>query len=170
MAAVAECDELGAGVGDTGGRQMSDVNAGQRSSRAPQHAAERSPVSGWAGWVVFAGVAMIMVGVFQVIEGLVALLQRAFYLVVTGHMVVHVSYTAWGWVHIIVGGLLILIGFGVIAGLMVARVLGIALAVVSAIVNLAFIPAYPVWGVLVIALDVVVIYALAVHGHEVTYE
>jgi hypothetical protein len=63
----------------------------------------------------------------------------------------------------------VLVGFGVMTGAMVARVLGIAFAVISAIVNLAFIAAYPVWAVIIIALDVLVIYALAVHGREMKY-
>jgi len=57
----------------------------------------------------------------------------------------------------------------VMAGAMWARVLGIAFAVISAIINLAFMAAYPVWGIIIIALDVVVIYALAVHGREMKY-
>jgi hypothetical protein len=60
----------------------------------------------------------------------------------------------------------LLTGFGVLAGLLWARVIGIALAVLSAIVNLAFLAAYPVWGVILIALDIVVSYALAMHGRE----
>jgi hypothetical protein len=92
--------------------------------------------------------------------------QRGFYVATTSHLIVHVSYATWGWVHFCIGVLIVLTGFGVMAGATWARILGIAFAVISAIVNLAFLPAYPVWGVLIIALDVVVIYALAVHGRE----
>jgi hypothetical protein len=65
------------------------------------------------------------------------------------------------------GVLFVLVGFGVLAGQTWARVIGIALAVISAVINLAFIAAYPVWGVILIALDIVIIYALAMHGREV---
>jgi hypothetical protein len=79
---------------------------------------------------------------------------------------VHIDYAAWGWVHLAIGVVFLLAGFGVLAGLLWARVAGIALAVVSALVNLAFLAAYPVWGAILIALDIVVIYALAMHGRE----
>ena len=69
--------------------------------------------------------------------------------------------------HLALGALFILVGFGVLVGQTWARVVGIALAVISAVINLAFLAAYPVWGVILIALDVVVIYALAMHGGEV---
>jgi hypothetical protein len=146
---------------------MSDTHASQPAgSRTAQHVADRPQPTGWVGWVIFAGVAMIVLGAFQVIEGLVAVFQRGFYVATTSHLIVHVGYATWGWVHFCIGVLIVLTGFGVMAGATWARILGIAFAVISAIVNLAFLPAYPVWGVLIIALDVVVIYALAVHGRE----
>jgi hypothetical protein len=66
----------------------------------------------------------------------------------------------------VIGVLFVLVGFGVLVGQTWARVIGIALAVISAIINLAFIAAYPFWGIILIALDIVVIYALATHGRE----
>jgi hypothetical protein len=123
-------------------------------------------VTGWAGWVVFAGIMLIMLGAFQVIEGLVALFDEGYYLVAPSGLVLSVDYNTWGWVHLIIGILAIATGAGLIAGKMVARVVGIVLAVFSAILNLAFIPAYPVWSTVVIAVDVIVIYAIVVHGRE----
>ena len=122
--------------------------------------------SGWVGWVIFASVVMITLGLFHIIDGLVAIFEKGYYLVTSSHLMVHIDYAAWGWVHLAIGVLFLLTGFGVLAGLLWARVIGIALAVVSAIVNLAFLAAYPVWGVILIALDIVVIYALAMHGRE----
>jgi hypothetical protein len=149
---------------------MSDTHASQpQSSGGPAHTADRTRATGWVGWIIFAGVTMIVLGAFQVIEGLVAVFQRSYYLVTTGHLLVHVSYATWGWTHFGIGVALVLVGFGVMAAQMWARVLGIALAVISAIVNLAFISAYPVWGIIIIALDIVIIYALAVHGREMKY-
>jgi hypothetical protein len=122
--------------------------------------------TGWVGWVIFGGIVMIMLGLFHIIDGLVAIFEKGYYLVTSSQLVVHVDYLAWGWVHLAIGVVFLLTGFGVLAGLLWARVAGIALAVVSALVNLAFLAAYPVWGVILIALDIVVIYALAVHGRE----
>jgi hypothetical protein len=123
--------------------------------------------SGWVGWVVFAGVVMIIEGAFHIIDGLVALFERGYYAVTSSHLALHVGYLGWGWAHMALGALFVLVGFGVLAGQTWARVIGIALAVISAVVNLAFIAAYPVWGVVLIALDIVIIYALAMHGGEV---
>jgi hypothetical protein len=125
-----------------------------------------SDVSGWAGWVVFAGIMLIMLGAFQLIEGLVALFDEGYYLVAPSGLILQVDYTAWGWVHLIVGILAIATGLGLIAGNMAARVVGIVLAVFSAILNLVFLAAYPVWSTIVIAVDVIVIYAIVVHGRE----
>jgi hypothetical protein len=122
--------------------------------------------SGWVGWVIFACVVMITLGLFHIIDGLVAIFEKGYYLVTGSHLMVHVDYAAWGWVHLVIGVVFVLTGFGVLAGMIWARVIGIAMAVISALVNLAFLAAYPLWGVILIALDIVVIYALAMHGRE----
>jgi len=109
---------------------------------------------------------LIMLGAFQVIEVLVALFDEGYYLVAPSGLVLSVDYNTWGWVHLIIGILAIATGAGLIAGNMVARVAGIVLAVFSAILNLAFIPAYPVWSTIVVAVDVIVIYAIVVSGQE----
>jgi hypothetical protein len=120
----------------------------------------------WAGWVVFGGVMLIMLGAFQVIQGLVALFDDGFYLVAQGGLVVDVDYNTWGWIHTIIGIVAILTGIGLLAGNMAARIVGVGIAFLSALVNLAFLSAYPVWSTIMITLDVIVIYAIIVHGRE----
>jgi hypothetical protein len=120
----------------------------------------------WTGWVVFASFMMIMVGSFQVIEGLVALFDDGFYRVTEGGLVVNVDYNVWGWTHLLLGVLLIATGVGVLAGNILARTVAVALAGLSALVNMLFIEAYPIWSILIITVDVLVIYALIVHGRE----
>ena len=120
----------------------------------------------WAGWVVFGGVMLIMLGSFQIIEGLVALFDDGFYLVRSNGLVVDVNYNTWGWIHTIIGVVGVLAGLGLLVGNMAARIAGVVVAVLSAIVNLAFISAYPVWSAIVIAIDVIVIFAIVVHGRE----
>ena len=122
--------------------------------------------TGWVGWLFFAGVIMILVGIFQAIAGLVALFNSSYFLVPSADLVVAVNYTGWGWVHLIAGILLLLAGFGVLTGQTWARVVGVVLAGISALLNIAFLAAYPLWSVVVIALDVIIIYALCVHGRE----
>jgi hypothetical protein len=121
----------------------------------------------WAGWVVFAGVMLIMLGTFQIIQGLVALFDDGFYLVNSNGLVVDVDYNTWGWVHTGIGLIAVLAGLGLLAGNMAARVVGIGIAFLSALVNLAFLSAYPVWSTIMITVDVIVIYAIIVHGREV---
>lgn len=123
-------------------------------------------VTGWVGWVFFAGIVMFTAGLFNAIEGLVALFNRGYYAALGSHLVVHVDYAVWGWTLLLFGLVMIFAGFGVMAGQTWARVVGVIVAVINAVVNLAFVGAYPVWTVLTIALDVIVIYALVVHGRE----
>ena len=120
----------------------------------------------WAGWVVFGGVMLIMLGTFQVVQGLVALFDDGFYLVGSNGLVVDIDYNTWGWIHIVIGVVGVLTGVGLLAGNMAARVVGVGVAFLSALVNLAFISAYPVWSTILITLDVIVIYAIIVHGRE----
>ena len=122
--------------------------------------------TGWTGWVVFASFMLIMVGSFQAIEGLVALFDDGYYQVTESGLVVNVDYTVWGWTHLLLGALLIVCGIGVLAGNIVARTVAVLLAGLSALVSLVFIEAYPIWSVLIITIDVLVIYALVVHGRE----
>jgi hypothetical protein len=120
----------------------------------------------WAGWVVFAGVMLIMLGTFQIIQGLVALFDDGFYLVRSNGLVVDVDYNTWGWIHTIIGVIAVLAGLGLLAGNMAARVVAVAIAFLSALVNLAFISAYPLWSTIMITIDVIVIFAIVVHGRE----
>ena len=109
---------------------------------------------------------MIMLGAFQAIEGLVAIFDDGFYRVTESGLVVTVDYTVWGWAHLLLGALIIASGVGVLAGNVVARAVGILLAALSALANLVFIEAYPIWSIIIITVDVLVIYALTVHGRE----
>jgi hypothetical protein len=129
---------------------------------------ERVP-TGWVGWVIFAGVMMVLLGIFQLIAGLVAIFDRGFYLVGEAGLLVVADYTTWGWVHLGLGVLLVLAGFGVMAGQTWARAVGVVLAVLSAIVAIGFLAAFPILSAIIIVLDVIVIYALAVHGREAAY-
>jgi hypothetical protein len=144
---------------------MTETPRTSRSSHEDYYS-PHTGVTGWAGWVAFAGIMLIMLGFFQMIEGLVALFNDGFYLVRAEGLVVNVDYNAWGWTHLILGAIAVAVGFGLMVGNMFARVAGIAIAMLSAILNLVFISAYPVWSAIVIAIDVIVIYAIVVHGRE----
>ncbi|SDM18639.1 DUF7144 family membrane protein [Allokutzneria albata] len=121
----------------------------------------------WVGWLLFAGAMMTLVGAFHAIAGVMALIRRDYFVVAPDGLVVQVSYTSWGWVHLLAGVVTVFAGIGVIRGQKWARVFGMVLAGLGALLNFAFLPAYPVWCTVMIAIDVLVIYALAVHGDEV---
>jgi hypothetical protein len=123
--------------------------------------------TGWAGWVFFAGILMVLAGCFNVIAGFVALFNDKYYVVPSSGLMVHVDYNAWGWTFLIYGAIVGVAGFGILAGKTWARVVGVVLAVVNALLNLAFLAAYPLWTTIIIALDIAIIYSLIVHGREV---
>ena len=127
------------------------------------HTPERTA---WTGWVVFAGAMMVVLGVFQFIEALTALFKDTYSLVASNGLLVTVNYTTWGWTHLVIGLVAVLAGLALLVGRMWGRILGVVAASASAIVNLAFVAAAPVWAVTVIAIDLIVIYAICVHGGE----
>jgi hypothetical protein len=138
----------------------------QGVSQDPSTRRAGSEPSGWGvGWSVFAAVMMIMAGIWQGVAGLIAIFENEFY-VATREYLFQFDATTWGWIHLLVGVVVGLAGLGLLAGQTWARVVGITLAVLSAIANFLFIPYYPFWSMLIIAVDVVVIWALAAHGRE----
>jgi hypothetical protein len=118
-----------------------------------------------AGFVFFAGVMMIITGIFGAIEGLAAIIKNEFF-VVTPNYAFNVDVSAWGWIHLILGIVVVFAGLALFQGKTWARLVGITLASLSAIANFFFIPYYPLWAILIIALDVFIIWALAAHGRE----
>jgi hypothetical protein len=146
---------------------MSDTQ--QRRSYTPDEPytpANPRPTA-WVGMVLFAGIMLLMMGGFQIIEGFVAIVKDDYYLVTRNGLVLNIDYTTWGWTHLLIGLVAVATGIGVLLGQMWARVVGIIIAVISALANIAFLAAYPIWSTIIIAVDVLVIYALAVHGREV---
>ena len=122
--------------------------------------------SGWAvGLILFAAIMMIMVGVFQALQGLIAIFENEFY-AATRNYIFKFDATTWGWIHLILGLIVAFAGWGLLSGRTWARMLAITLAVLSAIANYLFIPYYPFWSLLLITLDVLVIWALAAHGGD----
>ncbi|GID93793.1 hypothetical protein ACFQFC_07135 [Amorphoplanes digitatis] len=132
----------------------------------PSNVRSEAPASGWVGLVIFGGIMLTVLGGFQVIEGLVALFNDEYFLATSGGLVLTMDFTAWGWTHLLIGLVAIAAGVGILSGQTWARVTGIVIAVLSAFANMLFLAAYPVWSTIVIAVDILVIYALAVHGRE----
>jgi hypothetical protein len=120
----------------------------------------------WAsGLTVFAGALMVIGGVWQALVGIAALFHNEVY-VSTPRYIYMFDLTAWGWTYLLLGILTAVAGVAVFYGQPWGRAIGIALACLSLVANFMFIPHYPVWSLLVIALDVAVIWALAVYRRE----
>lgn len=122
-------------------------------------------VSGWTGWVFFAGFMMIVMGFLQTISGLTALLNSD-WLLVAPQRLLFLNFTAWGWAHLLLGIVVLIAGFYVMHGSTWARIVGVILAAVGLIANLAYVNTYPIWSIAIMVIDVLVIYALIVHGNE----
>jgi hypothetical protein len=122
--------------------------------------------SAWAEGVTYFAVALLITaGVFQILQGLAAILDNRFYVTTPGH-VFSFNVTAWGWIHLIVGIVAFGVGVGVFYGTSWARGAGMGIAVFQAIVQFMFLPYYPVWSIIIIALDVAVIWALATYRSD----
>jgi hypothetical protein len=136
------------------------------STPPAQRRAEKEPSGVAVGFTIFAGSMMILAGAFQALQGISALLNDTIFVAVQDY-VFKFDITAWGWIHLGVGVLVLLAGFGVIAGMMAARIVGVILAGLSAVVNFVAIPYYPFWALAIITIDVFVIWALTVHGRDI---
>jgi hypothetical protein len=139
--------------------------AEQRTARYAGDVMEGTPTSpDGSGWVMFASMMLVLAGAFNVIDGIVALSKSSFY--VAGAHYVFSDLTTWGWIVLIIGAAQVLAGFYVWRGSQLARWFGIGTASLNAIAQLMFIQAYPWWSLALFALDLLVIYGLAVYGGQ----
>jgi len=127
-------------------------------------------VTGWTGWIVFAAVILLISGVFSAVQGLVALIGPSAYYVLGEGSLWLLDVTGWGWWNLIIGVLLVLVALALVAGQTWARVVALILVIISAFGQLLLIPAQPWWSLITIAIDVLIIYALTVHGREMRDE
>jgi len=123
------------------------------------------------GWKMFAGLMMIMAGAFNAADGLVAITDHNYFAKAGGtdQLPITNDLKTWGWIVFIWGLLLIVSGGLVFAGNAFGRVVGLIAAIGNAIVQLGFLAHYPFWSAIIILVDVLVIYALAVHGGRIDH-
>ncbi|MFI7450026.1 hypothetical protein ACIBQX_21230 [Nonomuraea sp. NPDC049714] len=121
--------------------------------------------TGWVGWIWFAAMLMIIAGVFNVIGGLYAIINDDVYIRTPLRLLLF-DVSTWGWLHLIFGVVLLLTGLAVSVGQTWARVLAVVLVMLNAMTQLTWIGVNPWWSLAVIAVDVLVLYALIVHGRE----
>ena len=122
-------------------------------------------VTGWVGWIVFAAVIMVMMGVFSIIGGLIAIFDDSWGEGALGQYAESTANT-WGWTALIIGVLVLFAAFGILQGKTWARVVAIILVGLEAIAHFGTVRGYPIWSMIVIILCVFVLYALIVHGRE----
>ncbi|CAG6393765.1 hypothetical protein NMG29_05080 [Streptomyces cocklensis] len=123
-----------------------------------------------AGGTVFAGVLLLVAGVLAILEGIVGIARDTVYIVNRGGYVYDFNVRAWGWIHLVLGVIAVIVGAGLLRGDAWAKYLGIAIAGLSMIANFMFLPYQPVWSLIMIGIDIFVIWALATyhpqHGRQ----
>lgn len=119
-----------------------------------------------SGWVIFAATMFAIVGVFNFIQGLVFLVEDT-WTVLTPDSILVFDLTTWGWILLILGVVEMVVSWGILSGQTWAQVVGIIIASVAIVLNVLSLSIYPIWGLIALVLQVLVIWALAVHGDEV---
>jgi hypothetical protein len=130
---------------------------------------QRSPAdysSAWGGWVIFAAAVMFTVGALDIIQGIAALAKDEVYLVAESGLLVTTDYTAWGWTLIIWGAVLMFAAAALFSLKSWGRWFAFAVVLLNSIVQLAWFPAYPLWSLIALSLDVVVLFALTARWGE----
>jgi len=124
--------------------------------------------SGWTGWITFAAIMMIIAGSLNALYGLIAVINDEW--VVWGNRAnLYLDISQWGWTHLVIGLIVLFAGIGLFSGRMIARIIAIIVAGLSLIANFFFIPAYPLWAIAIVVIDLLVIWALTAHGSEMKH-
>lgn len=125
----------------------------------------------WAGWIAFAGIILVVVGSIDAIQGFFGILEDD-YVVGTPKGFAIIDITAWGWLNLLWGVLLVLAGLALLAGASWARWTAVVLAGIGAVAQMGFLAnypqAYPLWNITVLALQILVIYALVARWEDYT--
>jgi hypothetical protein len=135
-------------------------------AQAPRYAAEPPPSVGAAAGTVLAGVLMILGGAWGFLTGLAVIIKKAFFVPVSNTYAYHWNVTDWGWTHLALGVVVFAAGVCVLLGMTWARVVGVILATLSAIASFMFLPYYPIWSIILVAIDVYIIWALVSAGRR----
>jgi hypothetical protein len=121
--------------------------------------------TGWVGWIIFAAIMLAIGGTLNAIYGLIAIVNDTWaFWGDRGALVLDVSQ--WGWLHLILGLVVLFSGIGIMSGNVLARTVGVIAASISLVANFLVLPAFPIWSIIIIVIDMLVIWALIVHGDE----
>ena len=123
----------------------------------------------WEGWGFFAALMLVLVGTMQIVQGLGAIANPDFF-ITNGNQLFVFDIATWGWIHLVLGIVSMVVGSGLFNGSSWARVLAIIIVMISFLAQFAFLTVYPIWSIIIMVIDILVIYALTVHGEEVRYD
>ncbi len=123
--------------------------------------------TGLTGWVMFVAVSMVVLGAFHIIEGILALSREAFYVVGQQGLVITWNFDIWGWIQIVGGVAVAAAGVLLFTRKAWARMVAVIVLAVSIVVSALFLPAFPVWGALMMGLGLVALWAVTAHGREI---
>ena len=126
---------------------------------------DETRTTGWVGWIIFGGMMLMLVGALHLIYGLVAVFNDEWVVWGNGEAV-FLDVSVWGWLHVIGGAVVVLAGIGVMTGNVLARTIGVIAAAISVLLNFVSLPLYPVWSLTMIAIALLVMWALIAHGSE----
>jgi len=142
------------------------VHATPQATRAPAAYEGYGDEDRGYGWVVFAGVLLLILGALNAIEGIAAISNARFFVHGTHYIIA--SLNTWGWVVLCIGVLQLAVGFGVFAKNQFSRWTGVVVLSANAIAQLLMMPAYPFWSLSLFALDILAIYGLVAYGQRLT--
>ena len=131
---------------------------------------QEKTVTGWVGWIMFAAYFLIIGGVFDIMQGLAALFRDQSYFVVAEKGLLTFNFTSWGWIHLLFGLAMIGVGVLLLRGSTFARIIAILLVGLNMVSQFAWLAAYPVWGIIALIIDALILYALLVHGREMALD
>jgi hypothetical protein len=143
---------------------MSMPDSGMQEAAGPARSATGTYDEPGGGWILFAGIMLMLVGVLNVIWGIAAIGDSSFFINDTKYILSGLN--TWGWVTVVLGAVQILAAFSIWNGNQFGRWFGIGVAGLSAIAALMSIPAYPFWSLAIFAVDILVIYGLAAYGGQ----
>lgn len=122
-------------------------------------------MTGWVGWLGLASALLYLAGFFHIVAGLAALINDKAYVVSNSSLWIF-DITQWGWIHIFGGIIALVAASSLMKGHVFGRTIAVVVAMLSAVTSMAFIPTYPIWSILIIVMDVLVIIAAIAHGGE----
>ena len=131
--------------------------------RPPRQDDPDSTAAWAAGGTVFAGMLLLFGGVMAILEGIVGISKDAVYVVTRGDYAYKFDVSSWGWIHLVLGVIAVVVGYGLLRGAPWARWGGIAIAGLNMVANFMFLPYQPVWAIIMVAIDIFVIWSLATY-------